>query len=1103
MTHPHRGRLTAFGRRTLSVQDLDLLINEAAQLVAETLEAESVDIWERRIENDCFLLRGGIGWPDVQIGETEIPAHAGLLPGFTLLQEGPVCVQDHAVETRFAQTKLSRERGISASLSVPLGERDDPLGVLGAHTTHPRNFTDDEVALLQAVAAILAAAIRRHQGDRALRESEARLGLLAEASERVFFFEHDEEHRLTYLSSSVKAVLGYEARELLGTRYDSLLGDEESQIRATVETDRALSTGRRGDSYELVARHRDGHLVVLEIVEQPIDTAKGTRSIQGFCWDVTERHRATEAMERRLAVEEALRRVSSSLVSAIQPDLEEALSVLGNLVEASRSYIFLFRDRGATMDNTHEWCAAGVRPQKEALQGLPTEGFPWWIRCIRTGEPLAISDASALPEEASVEREILEAQDIRSALVVPLPGMGGEIRGFIGFDDTRGTRRWTEEEVRALQVAGDVIAGVLHRTEAERSLRESEEYYRALIERQGDLVAVIDQDGTTRFASPSYERVLGLRPDSLIGRNLLELVHPDDLAEVRSRLTLLLGDSRREAWMRLRVRHAEGGWRTHVVSGRNLLDVPAVRGIVVTGSDVTEWEETEERLRLLSRAVEQSPVSILITDPDGAIVYANPKFTAVTGWTVEEVLGQNPRLLKSGKHDDAFYANLWQTIKGGREWHGEMENRRKDGGLFREAVSISPVLNANRQITHFIAAKEDITESHLLQEKYLQAQKMEAVGRLAAGVAHDFNNLLTAIHGSSEFLLQDLPETSSLREDAEEIQRAVRRATSLTRQLLAFSRRQDLEETVLDMREVVRYMEPMLRRLLPESIMIQRRLPDEALTIKADQSQIEQVILNLAVNAGDAMEGQGTLTFSALTVDLPRVEAEAIPWHIVPGTFVELSVSDTGCGMAEEVRGHIFDPFFTTKPEGKGTGLGLSTVFGIVKQSGGHIFVESEPGLGTTFRVLLPLVAAPNQEEAPTRKEGAPPPSRDATVLVVEDDPTVRGLTRRVLHQAGYKVLEAGNGREALRVAGVHGQSIDLVVSDIVMPEMGGPTLVESLKESYPGLAALFVSGYWDAGLPGTKGATSPAILRKPYSSEDLLRLVAKALQEDPESPAD
>ncbi|MEX2374942.1 MAG: ATP-binding protein, partial [Dehalococcoidia bacterium] len=352
----------------------------------------------------------------------------------------------------------------------------------------------------------------------------------------------------------------------------------------------------------------------------------------------------------------------------------------------------------------------------------------------------------------------------------------------------------------------------------------------------------------------------------------------------------------------------------------------------------------------------------------------------------------------------------------------------------------APILDAGGTLIGVIGVSSDVTEQRQLEEQLRQAQKMEAVGRLAGGIAHDFNNLLTAVNGYAMFLLNDLPAGSQFREDAEQILNAGERAADLTHQLLAFSRRQVLEERNVDLSDVVVGLEKLLIRLVPERIRLRVACSGDTTVVRADPGQLHQVVMNLVMNAVDAIEEDGSISIEVEPVELHTSDTREIPWHVEPGPYVRLSVQDTGSGVSPEVLKHVFEPFFTTKPEGQGTGLGLSTVYGIVKQSGGHIFLDSEPGHGSTFRVLLPRVGV-KADQVPERPAMIPP-VEGGVVLLVEDEEAVRTITRRILVRAGYKVVEAANGREALELAA---GGIDLVISDVVMPDLGGVELQKRL----------------------------------------------------------
>lgn len=365
--------------------------------------------------------------------------------------------------------------------------------------------------------------------------------------------------------------------------------------------------------------------------------------------------------------------------------------------------------------------------------------------------------------------------------------------------------------------------------------------------------------------------------------------------------------------------------------------------------------QLNQQRRQLSAVIEQTAESVIITDANGVITYVNPTFEQVSGYSQAEVIGRNPHILRSGKQDSAFYRQLWETIRSGQVWHGQLTNKKKDGSPFIEEATITPVRNENGAIVNYVAVKRDVTRELELQEQFYQMQKMEAVGLLAGGIAHDFNNILLVINGFAEMIKYQLPPDDPVQEMAGKILDAGKRAASLTRQLLAFSRKQVAESRVFDLNTVVHGMEKMLRRLIGEHIQVQTHLAPKLWSIKADPNQIEQVIINLIVNARDAMPGGGSLIIE--TANMIVEEGHVISrLEVQPGEYVILTVSDTGVGMSQEVKARIFEPFFTTKETGKGTGLGLATVYGIIKQSGGYIWVYSEEGQGTTFKIYLPRV---------------------------------------------------------------------------------------------------------------------------------------------------
>jgi two-component system cell cycle sensor histidine kinase/response regulator CckA len=531
----------------------------------------------------------------------------------------------------------------------------------------------------------------------------------------------------------------------------------------------------------------------------------------------------------------------------------------------------------------------------------------------------------------------------------------------------------------------------------------------------------------------------------------------------------------------------------------SLAALPAIPGNVRHAIDVyrkeRQREKTEDTLRKLWRAVEQSADLVMITDREGVIEYVNPAFEAVSGYTPGELMGQTPRVLKSGQQNSELYREMWQTILAGNVFRCTMVNRKKNGEVFVAEKTVTPLRDGEGRITHFISNDRDITDRRQLENQLQQAQKMDAIGRLAGGVAHDFNNLLMVISSYAELMLDSLAPLHPLRRNVDEIQKASRRAADLTRQLLAFGRKQMQSLQLLDLNLIIEDINKMLPRLIGEDIELVF-VPGENLgRVKADPVQIEQVLMNLAANARDAMPKGGRLVIetASLRLDDAYVQEHSI---VPPGQYVVLTVTDSGSGIAPEHLSHIFEPFYTTKEEGKGTGLGLATVYGIVKQNSGFIWVYSEPGMGTTFKIYLPQARqAKLVLQPPVPVEGSPRGCE--TLLLAEDEDAVRQSTREFLSLSGYIVLEAKNGTEALALARAYNSVIDLMITDVVMPQMGGARLAAELASDRPAMRVLFVSGYAETTFQhhGAIDVTT-RFLQKPFSLKTLARKIREILDE-------
>ena len=532
-----------------------------------------------------------------------------------------------------------------------------------------------------------------------------------------------------------------------------------------------------------------------------------------------------------------------------------------------------------------------------------------------------------------------------------------------------GNRIWLRARFRPLDSAAVRVVGqdLSDTVTAEMRVRQIEEHFRAAFQTPADAVAINRiSDGAYVEINEGFTVVTGYSREEVMGKTSLELGVWADPKEREILIERLRQDGA--------VRDFEGHFRRK--SGLVEPGLMSARIVMLSGEphilsvtrDMAAWNlaeralaEREERLaealqlsRTLMAAIEQAAEDITITDLDGNIQYCNPSFQRVTGYSASEIIGKNPRFLKSGRHGAEFYRQMWEAIQDGRTWNGRFTNRRRDGRLIVEDATISPITSTTGKLQGYVAVKRDVTEQLELEARYYQAQKLESIGRLAGGVAHDFNNLLTVILGYSRLILERASLDGRGRVQMEEILKAGERASALTAQLLAFSRKQVIEPRPLDLSAVVQEAERMLRRVLGEDIDLETRTTPGA-AVMADPGQMHQVLMNLAVNSRDAMPSGGKLSIATELIQF-AASSTSIPPELAPGPYVLLTVADSGVGMTDEVLAHVFEPFFTTKEDGKGTGLGLATVYGIVRQNHGAITIDSEPGTGTTVRIYLPRI---------------------------------------------------------------------------------------------------------------------------------------------------
>lgn len=613
---------------------------------------------------------------------------------------------------------------------------------------------------------------------------------------------------------------------------------------------------------------------------------------------------------------------------------------------------------------------------------------------------------------------------------------------------------YTDAEKKTLWGLLGISTDITGRKQAEERLQDDAMRLRVAISVAD--IAVFEMDRDLRYTW-MHNPQLGYASNQVLGRTDVELLGEDGrtVMDIKRRALESKKGVRKEVPLKW-----DGKDRIfHLAVDPILSQTGEVTGLRGASADITAHKAVEASHARLATAVEQAAETIIITDLNGTILYANPAFQRTSGYTCAEAVGQNPRVFKSGKHDAAFYRQMWDVLKRGEVWTGHFINRRKNGTLYKEEATISPIRNAAGTIVSYVAVKRDVTREMDLEAQIRQAQKMEVVGRLAGGVAHDFNNILAVIQMVVELMKTDEKATPELLAYAKDIGVAAERAASLTRQLLLFGRKEILLPRDLDLNDGINNLAKMLRRVLGEDIQLQFQFATVPLFVHADPGMMDQVLMNLAVNSRDAMPNGGKLIIETSAVQFDELSATQTP-QARPGSFACLAITDTGCGIPTEDLPRIFEPFFTTKGVGKGTGLGLAIVYGVVQQHHGWVNVYSEAGRGATFRIYLPRLVKPAAQE-PEAAPAAPFAGGHETILLVEDDALVCASLRKVLAKFGYNLFIAANAVEALEIWEQHRDEIQLVLTDLVMPGgMNGKELAEQLLKDKPGLKIIYASGY-------------------------------------------
>lgn len=863
---------------------------------------------------------------------------------------------------------------------------------------------------------------------------------------------------------------------------------DPSQRQALLE---ALKREDVVSNFEFEIMRADGRLIWVRESVRAIRNEDGElRCLEGTVEDVSDvwwgeqRRRLQYSLARVLGnsttVEQARPEIISTICKAMGWDVGIFLEVAGTELHAIEMW--------SVPDMEMEELRMAL-PHLVYKRGQRLAGEAW-----SEGEPKWIAELSSELHYANAD--LLQACGMSAAFAVPI-ALDGEVQYVLELFSSK----IALPDPELLQVLGSIssqLGHLMERKRSEEALRKSEMRKAAILRSALDCIITFDLDGKITEFNPAAERAFGYTTEEALGRELAELIIPESLRESHRRGLALYNATTMGTMagrrMELIAMRADGSeFPVEMSISRIVIDgKPMFTGYM---RDITERQEAERITSELAAVVANSNDAIVACTLEGRIVSWNVGAERIYGYSVEEAVGKQLDVLIPPDRLDEFPQALTMVKRGESVANYETIRLRKDGKRISVSLTDSPIRSESGRITGLSSIARDITERKRLEEELLQSQKMDAVGRLAGGIAHDFNNILTAILGYSDLLIGQIDERQWMYKHLSEIRKAADFAASLTHQLLAFSRRQPLFLRVFSINDTVKNMQKMLQRVIGEHIQIHTHLKAEIGRLKADPSQLEQVLLNLCVNARDAMPKGGSITIE--TADVTYFLDDFYSVNEMPaGEYVKLTICDTGTGMTPDVKKHIFEPFFTTKEKGQGTGLGLATCYGIVKQSGGYITVDSQVGVGTTFSIYLPRVDE-SGEKSSIRKEVGQLPGGHETVLYVEDEITVRSLTAHVLRRLGYTVLEAASGKQARdAIENFNGREVHLLFSDVVLPDAGGKELADWIRETRSGRTKLlFTSGYVDESILKRHGLEiGTAFLQKPFTPADLARKVREVL---------